>query len=518
MADKKVSICDHIHAGYPILWIETHEEDRAIKIIAECLKADADSENPYIGLQWDIAYGFTPAECKGESNEECKDPIDCLENIKTLLVDQEKEKYTFYLKDFHRFTANIAVARRVKNLIPHLKDSQSRIILVGPKTEIPIELEKDITVCEFDLPEKDEIKKIADGILKASLLDDVKYDTEVLDAAIGLTSPEAENAIALSLAHTGSINREIIEYEKLSSVRKSGLLEQYPEVEESQLGGLKPLKDYIHSRKSGFENPDLPRPKGIILVGLPGAGKSLSAKVIANALKYPLLRFDISSMKGSLVGESETKMRQALKMIDAVAPAVVWIDEIEKALGGVQSSNRTDGGTTSAMFGYLLTWMQERKKPKYIVATCNDIDDLLSISQGALLRRFDDIFFLDVPSRKERVEILKIMNDRYKQNLPEELVDNMDNWTGAEIEKCVIASAYEGITKAMEMTKPIYKKNKERIDIARRWAKENARLANEVDTERKASSSLEDVLDEARPTGRKITPSGPKNAIKKDAE
>jgi len=178
-------------------------------------------------------------------------------------------------------------------------------------------------------------------------------------------------------------------------------------------------------------------------------------------------------------------MRQALSIIDAISPCVVWIDEIEKSLGGVQSSNKTDGGTTSAMFGYLLTWMQESKSPKFIVATCNDIDDLLSISQGALLRRFDDIFFVDLPSEQERTEILKIMNARYNTNHELSLSNRMEGWTGAEIEKFVIASVYDGVDEAFANIKPLYHQNREKIEKAREWAKFNARLANSSQDELK---------------------------------
>lgn len=158
-------------------------------------------------------------------------------------------------------------------------------------------------------------------------------------------------------------------------------------------------------------------------------------------------------------------------------------DEIEKSLGGVQSSNKTDGGTTSAMFGHLLTWMQETKSKAYIVATCNDIDDLLTISQGALMRRFDDIFFTDVPTEKERQEIIKIMNRKYKADIDPKNADIMHNWTGAEIEKFVKASLFDGEQKAFESIRPIFIQNKEALERARNWAKNNCRMANEVENE-----------------------------------
>ncbi len=307
---------------------------------------------------------------------------------------------------------------------------------------------------------------------------DLPVEETIVSSGKGLTLNEAENAISLSLVKEKKISKKVLEAEKLQAVRKSGLMELYEAVPESELGGLDALKKYVHNRKIGFVDDGKPTPKGILLVGLPGAGKSLSAKVIASVLDFPLLRLDIGALKGSLVGESERKMRDALTLIDAVSPVVVWIDEIEKVLGGVQSSSRTDGGTTSAMFGTLLTWMQESKTPKYVVATCNDVEDLLSISQGALLRRFDDIFFVDLPSLEERREILAIMNRRYRTELPCELAARMEGWTGAEIEKFVISAIYDGPDEAFAQARPIDFQNRERIEKAREWAKFNARLAN----------------------------------------
>jgi len=183
-------------------------------------------------------------------------------------------------------------------------------------------------------------------------------------------------------------------------------------------------------------------------------------------------------------------MREALKLIDAISPVVVWIDEIEKALGGVLSSNVTDGGTTSSMFGHLLTWMQESTSKKYIVATSNNIEELMAISHGALIRRFDDIFFVDLPSLEERKEILKIMNQKYNTDIPLQLAEKMENWTGAEIEKFVITSVFDGIEEALSSIKPIYKQNKEAIEKLRNWARSNARIANKHPQETKKKKLL----------------------------
>ncbi|MEM4721738.1 MAG: AAA family ATPase [Candidatus Methanomethylicaceae archaeon] len=454
---------EYVKAGYPLLWVQTHEEGRAISVLSQ----EAQGYNVY---SWDLVGGLKDHQT-GQVRQ-MADPLKPLQAVPTL-----PEGAILFLCDFHRFITATEIYRTLKNLVPVLKATDRHIVIVSPVLSIPVELEKDITVIPFALPTIAELIEIASKIVKDNNLE-VEVDEKAISAGKGLTLHEAENAMALSLVREKTFSKKVLEAEKLQAVRKSGLMElQTPEPIES-LGGLEGLKRYIHNRKRGFEDASLPTPKGILLVGLPGAGKSLSAKVIASVLDFPLIRLDIASLKGSLVGESEAKMRQALALIDAVSPCVVWIDEIEKALGGVQSSNKTDGGTTSAMFGYLLTWMQESKTPKYIVATCNDIDDLLTISQGALLRRFDDVFFVDLPSAEERADILKIMNARYSTQLPVELVHRMEGWTGAEIEKFVIASIYDGVEDAFVNVKPIFHQNREKIEKAREWAKFNARLAN----------------------------------------
>jgi SpoVK/Ycf46/Vps4 family AAA+-type ATPase len=331
----------------------------------------------------------------------------------------------------------------------------------------------------------DELLKVAEKMVKDNDMK-IEVNKQVVSVGKGLTLQEAENAMARSLVETKNFTRGILEEEKLQVIKKSGMMELYEAVSVDQLGGLDGLKGYVQKRKVGFENPDMPTPKGILLVGVPGGGKSLSAKVIASVLECPLVRLDIGALKGSKVGESEAKMRSALATIDALGMVVVWMDEIEKVLTGVQSSGQSDAGTTSTMFGTLLTWMQESKSPHYIVATCNGIEDLLAISQGALLRRFDDIFFIDLPTEKERVEIINIMNKRYKTKLNGNLAAKTQGWTGAEIEKFVVASIYEGEEEAFVNVKPISQQNAAILEKAREWAKFNARGANSKDVTVKA--------------------------------
>lgn len=461
---------NYIKAGYPCLWVQTHEEDRAITALSQ----EVPEYNIY---SWDIVGGLLAHT--NSSRVAMADPMRPLQAVNNM-----PEKTILFLKDFHKFIASVEIFRTLKNLIPVLKATDKHVVFISPITNIPVELEKDITLLDFSLPTIDDLLQIAKEIVEGNEIG-IDIDDKAIKAGKGLTLAEAENAMALSLVVEKSFSKKIIEKEKLQAVKKSGLMEIYEPVDASQLGGLDNLKKYIANRKRGFEDANLPTPKGILLVGLPGAGKSLSAKVTASVLDFPLIRLDISSLKGSLVGESEQKMKQALSLIDAVSPCVVWIDEIEKALGGVQSSNKTDGGTTSAMFGHLLTWMQESKTPKYIVATCNDIDDLLAISQGALLRRFDDVFFVDLPSEEERKEILQIMNKKYNANIDPVLVSEMEGWTGAEIEKFVISSIYDGVEDALHNIKPIFHQSRDKIEKARQWAMHNARLANSIEPQQK---------------------------------
>lgn len=495
---------DYLGAGYPILWVHTPEETRAITTMVHDL---ADFEDPpRKGYWWDLGRCWCELSVNADNlyikskSEEVKTPTDAIYKF-----NQLTEGNILFLPDFHVYlnSRNPAVCRMIKNMVLEMKSKAKTIVIVSPVINVPIELEKEITVMDFPLPTVEELSNMAGGIIQgnADIARKVKISKTLMLPGRGLTINEAENAVALSLRKTNNIDKGILEQEKLQSVKKSGLMEIWEPVPVSELGGFDNLKMYIEKRKAGFTDMDKPAPKGIILVGLPGAGKSLSAKVIASVLGYPLIRLDIGALKGSLVGASEQNTKQALSIIDAISPCIVLLDEMEKALGGVQSSSKTDGGTTANMFSQLLTWMQESKQRKYIVGTVNDIADLLIISQGALLRRFDAVFFCDMPSLKEREQILKIMNKRYATSIPQGKAAVMDNWTGAEIEKFVVDSVYDGEDEAFENIKPIYHQNRKHIDEARVWAQQNARLANSpvVEEKKRGSRKIEAHAEPAEP-------------------
>jgi SpoVK/Ycf46/Vps4 family AAA+-type ATPase len=249
------------------------------------------------------------------------------------------------------------------------------------------------------------------------------------------------------------------------------------------VGGLELFKQYLNNRMKAFEpgNDHLPKPKALLLVGIPGTGKSLSCKAAASILNWPLIRLDISSLKGSLVGESERKIRQATSTIDAFGKAVVWLDEIDKVFSGIKSSGHTDGGTTSGMFGHFLTWMQETRSPVLVMATANNISELPPEFMRA--GRFDSMFFVDIPTLTERLEIIRIMNARYGSKIPFECSEKLQGWSGAEIEQLAKDSLFDGLDAALESIVPLSRTMKEEITALREWARTRARKANSPEDE-----------------------------------
>lgn len=470
----------YLHAGYPLIMVRTHEEDRAI----EALTANAQG---YRVFRWDVIDGLW--DCR--TNKAVKHiPVSNVEigplnnPVAPLrLICDFPTKTIFFLKDFHRYINSIEVYQTLKNVMPLVEVSKKHIVLVSPTMDVPIELEKDITMIDFPLPATADITRSAKALVKMVGLD-LDVTEQMIASALGLTRHEAENAIARSLVMHREIRKDVLEKEKLEVIKKSGFIEIWDAISGEEVGGLLSLKEYINLRKIAFQDPDFVHPpKGILMFGVPGCGKSTAAKMIAHLFGLPLARLDMNAIKGSLYGQSEKNMRKALRIIEAIQPCVVWIDEIEKAVGGVESSNKTDGGTTAAVFGAFLTWFQESKAKVYVAATSNDIDVLFRISQGALIRRFDDVFFIDLPTTAEKSEILAIMNRRYNTDVSMETVSRMPGWSGSEIEKFVASSRYEGVEAVLNNLKPLSLQNKERVKKMREWAKHNARLANTVEEE-----------------------------------
>jgi len=332
---------------------------------------------------------------------------------------------------------------------------------------------------------------------------------DIISSAQGLTTEEFAESLAKSVVAEKTINKDIILDEKRQAVRKSGALEFYDTQENiNSVGGMNNLKEYILERNNCFSeeaiNYGLPTPKGILLLGIQGCGKSLMCKAVSSLWGMPLLRMDIGALFGGFVGESESNMRNAVKLAEAVSPCVLWVDEIEKGLSGSQSSNFSDAGTASRVFGFFITWMQEKTKPVYLIATANDVTQL----PPELLRkgRFDEIFFVDLPANEEREDIFKIHLTKRQNKINKieisnfdftELINKSKGYSGAEIEQAIIDGLYrafsdgmrplsqEDIIDTISATKPLSVTMKENIESAREWIEGRAR---------KASSIGEDVI------------------------
>lgn len=473
-------ITEYLKAGYPILAVRTYEPDRAQEVFTREIMAN---DSVYTCFTWNVLKGIAQLEINDEGIL-CQRPVSHEQPLTWL--NTQPQNIVLFLWNYHRFLNNFEIVQALQDGRDTWKENFRHIIMLVPDITLPKEIEKSVTIIDFNLPGKCEIEKVIADTMNGvdGEIEHKDTDNDVLvNAARGMTLFEAENAFALSAVTAKRFDPDIIAEHKLQIIKKSGFMELYPPVAESELGGLDNYKAYIHNRKRGFYDPNIPssaKPRAVLLFGLPGGGKSLSAKVTASVLGFPLIRLDISGLKGSRVGESEQNTRHAWKTIKAIAPVVVWCEEIEKVFGGVKSSSQSDAGTTASMFGLFLTEMQECTDPVFFVMTCNDIEELLTISQGALIRRFDDIFFVDLPSLEERKAILSIMNRRYNAQHDLDLVSHMEGWTGAEIEKFVRNSIYDGPQKAFSHIKPIYSQNKQVIENARRWAQSHAVSANKI--------------------------------------
>ncbi len=491
-----------IRARYPILYIISSEEMRVQNVIVEIAKKRQKKV-----FEWSFSTGIVPAGTSIQSlknrNASTKDPLMALDQ-----VIEQVEPALFVFKDFHPFLTknNFAVVRKLKEIALHLKNSFKTILLVSPVMEIPAELEKEITVLNYPLPAREDLSELLDKIIAdVSHIKQVKIELDeagrerLLQAALGLTIGEAENVFAKIIVKDERLNGDHVNdvfAEKQQIIRKSGLLEYYTTEDGfSNIGGLAVLKDWLDKRAAAFTKEarafGLPAPKGILMLGVQGCGKSLCAKAVSNQWQLPLLRFDMGRMFGSLVGSSEENVRRAIAVAESVAPAILWVDEIDKAFAGSQGSGATDGGTTARVFGTFLTWLSEKTAPVFVVATANDISQL----PPELLRkgRLDEIFFVDLPGEEERQEIFRIHIRR--RNRP---VDQFDaaalaaasrDFSGAEIEEAINSALYdafyakqeittESVLATLSQTVPLAKTMDEQINRLRSWAEGRARNAS----------------------------------------
>jgi hypothetical protein len=495
-----------IRARYPIIYVVSWEEER----VERCLRQIAESRNKKLFV-WTLSMGIVKSGAeppRGKTNA-TTDPLAALDS-----VVEQIEPAIYLFKDFHHFTddqrCNMTVLRRLRDVALHLRDTYKSIVIVSPLLRIAPELTKDVTVVDFGLPRTNDFGQLLDRII-----DDVKDNPQVkinldadsrerlLNAARGLTLKEAENVFAKTLVLDGKIDADdisIVFSEKQQIIKKSGLLEYYETQEGFGLvGGLKNLKQWFQKRSIAFTDRaakfGLPPPRGVLLLGVQGCGKSLCAKAAAALWKQPLLRFDIGRLFSSLIGSSEENIRRAIQTAESVAPAILWIDEIDKAFAGATGSASNDGGTSSRVFGTLLTWMSEKTSPVFVIATANDISHL----PPELLRkgRLDDIFFVDLPTEEERIEMFRIHLKRRGRNPDKfdtvELARLSDGFSGAEIEEVVIAALFDAFSQRCDLdteilkrsvseTVPLSKTMSEELSRLRTWAVGRARLASASST------------------------------------
>lgn len=492
--DKELEIL--IRARYPIIYIVSWEEQR----VEDALRRIAQERGKKLFV-WTVTQGMVTNP--NHRDNATRDPLAALD-----AVNDSRDQAIFLLKDFHAFINDVTVTRRLRDLALVLKTSHKSLIILAPFLKLPSELEKDIAVVDYALPDYEDLDLILERVIQAVKdnpkvhcnLSELERD-QVLKAAQGLTAMEAENVFARSLIERNRFDVDVILGEKEQIIRKSGILEYYPFNEGIQdVGGLDLLKDWMQKRTVAFSEKakafGLPDPRGVLLLGVQGCGKSLSAKVIGSLWRLPILRLDVGRIFAGLVGASEENMRKAIRVAESVAPCVLWLDELEKGFSGTQSSSYSDGGTTSRVFGTFLTWMQDKKAPAFVVATSNDVTAL----PPELLRkgRFDEIFFIDLPAREERKEIFRIHLQRRHRN-PENfdldlLAAVTPGFSGAEIEALVVEALYDAFDKNAELTTdaivqaathtvPLSMTMRERIEELRDWARTRARAASSAHTE-----------------------------------
>ncbi len=514
-------------ARFPYVYITTWEEERAINLIKRISKSEKLIRIPREVYVWTQTNGFI---LDGQKIDGTQSPDKAIDFIR----DCNKNS-VFIMCDFHVYfgvkgrQVDYNVVRKLRDNLSDLKTSKFRknVIFLASELLIPETMQKELTILDMPLPTLSEIKSKFDKMITQN----TQIDTSELDAdtkeklckaAMGLTLQEAENAFALAMVNDGKVDindLNIILSEKMQVIKKTGILEFInTDIKITDVGGLENLKNWLNKRNNSWSESAkkycLPAPKGVLITGVPGCGKSLTAKAMSAAWQLPLLKLDFGKIFSGIVGSSEENMRKAIKTAEAVAPSILWVDEIEKSLSGLNSNG--DSGTSSRIFGTFLTWMQEKTAPVFVIATANNINSL----PAELLRkgRFDEIFFVDLPTLRERKEIFKLhLSKRLKDkevaskidlndNLYTELAQMTEGFVGAEIEQVVISALYEAyfnkrpldfsdLANTIKNVVPLSVTQKEQILAIRQWANIRAVAATKKDDMAEYSSKTDNEDD-----------------------
>ena len=483
-----------IQAQYPLIYLITSEEERSERAIALIAQTKTPLRQVFI---WTMTHGMVEyGHPRNVTRHETLSPEAAIN-----WVYRQKEAGLFVFKDLHPFLDDPGTIRSLRDAIASFKGTNKTIVLMSPLQKIPIELEKEVVVLDFPLPDLAELNQVLSSQLEIAKNRRPTTETreKLLKSALGLTRDEAEKVYRKAYVKTGRLTEEEVEIvlsEKKQLIRRNGILEFVEEDETiDAVGGLDELKRWLKQRSNAFTEKareyGLPQPKGMLILGVPGCGKSMIAKTTSRLWGLPLLRLDMGRVyDGSMVGRSEANLRSALKTAESISPAILFIDEMDKAFGGSGGSSDSDGGASSRIFGTFLTWMQEKTSPVFVMATANRVERL----PGEFLRkgRFDEIFFVDLPSPEERQSIFQIHLGKRRSEIArfdlEQLAKVSDGFSGAEIEQGIIAAMYEAfaqdreftqldIIAAIKATLPLSKTMTEQVTALRDWARQRARPA-----------------------------------------
>jgi SpoVK/Ycf46/Vps4 family AAA+-type ATPase len=442
-----------LKARYPIIYITTVEEDRVEYIIRKNVKTNLNRSI----YSWDFVDGYT----NNPNNEGFakRNPLQALELVERL---NSETPALFLLKDFNRFLTDLSISRKLRNISRILKLQPKTIIIIGSDLTIPKELQELITVLQFQLPFEEEISQESTRLINSL---NIQVDAELFEnltrACQGLSLERIRRVLSKIIATYKTIDTNsitILLSEKKQIISQTEILE-YCSVNEkiTNLGGLNNLKDWLNKRKTAFGiqayNYGLPTPRGLLLIGLQGTGKSMTAKAIANDWQLPLLKLDVGKLFGGIVGESESRLRQMITVAEAISPCILWIDEIDKAFTNTDSKG--DSGTSNRILATFISWLSEKTKPVFVISTANNIDllPLEIIRKG----RFDEIFFLDLPKLDEREEIFKIHLQEFRPNSwksfdSTKLAQLSESFSGAEIRQSIIEGMYQAFYEKREVT------------------------------------------------------------------
>jgi len=496
-----------LRARNSLIWIVTREEARVERLLIEAAAAAA-----YVPRTWDVAQGV--ADISGNPVATMRDANDPGAAL-TLIGERAKgnERGVWIMRDLPAWldgAVGITTMRQLRNLARSLpsapRESAQAVIVLSPKGEVPAELAGHATVIDWPMPDRAEIAAILDAAIEG-LPDDLRESAApngqrdaAIDAAVGLSGEEAQACYARSLVQLRRIDPALVASEKKRVVSRERVLEWYDPISGGldAVGGLDNLKGWLSSRKAAYSpaarSYGLPAPKGALLVGVPGCGKSLLAKAMATAWSVPLLRVDLGALKSKFVGDSEANLRKVFKLIEAIGRCVVWFDEIEKALQGATSGS-ADGGVSSDALGAVLSWMQERRGEAFVIATANDVSTL----PPELLRkgRFDEVWFVDLPTTEERGAVLAAALREHGRGTVQvdaaKVAKATEGFTGSEIAAIVPDALFaafadgereittDDLIDAARTVVPLSKTAAEKITKLREWASGRARPASAVE-------------------------------------